>query len=762
MWVSLYTNQANRRYCMWVSKPCFFSTMPGYRSLVSRSASLKTLITIISTFCHLQPPHRQPTPHLTHRRFPQRTRLPCLPNWMSMDVPHPGPTAADPSSSASRSPVSGSLVGRVPVNDIAAAVGRDRLRMVTPVQTTSSSLPGPAVCAPLRRPSGCLERSVSRGSRSSASKNLWAVVLSTGVLAHQAWMAPCTATCTVTSDSGPSRAEMIRPPALFTVTIPDVFGTGSESTGSALHIAPSLSRKFSNSCPALPEGRPPSARRWDQPDPRKFSPDPPAAHGVPRVPPTKNLPSPSPLPRSSGSAYLRVTFPHLAQFASSWVSGAGWDAAPRSCAAFRFGWEPRLWISPHCSQSGAPGRGRGVAGRNPLVGIGGFCSQGSSSLPATASTSPASAGLSPQKPSGHPPAQVTSPGHSNPAVRSPHCRLRGCSGQNVSRSSCQPANEGLWAIDYVTGALTYQTRMIPCMTPSSGSPESDPGRGESICFPASFTASDSDIPGTGPEITDSIIFITPSSSSLPPATKFPILPTTILAPSLLPPSTSDSACLGATHPHQAQSASLWLLSIKWTAQPSPCLRTGLWHTPLGSKRDSTDQKEENRSSPVSRGSGSRWLSSSAGSLSLKQALATERRAGSRTYDVVLNEFIPASPPAHLQDLHDCRVYGCTLNRSPKRKIPPCLPTHFGEPSSIPHSSSFWYYSPTHTSRLPPPQGRPWSPQPLPNSVNLASVRRGGPCSRQCSGPGFGSGPIRAGPRPPHQLITCYRHQRGPQ
>ena len=178
MWVSLYTNQANRRYCMWVSKPCFFSTMPGYRSLISRSASLKTLTTIISTFCHLQLPHCQPTPYLSHRRFSQRIRLPYPSNWMSTDVPHPGPTAAGSSPSAPHS-VSGSQVEMVPLNATTAAVGRDRPRMATPVQVSSSCLSGPAVCAPLCRPSGWREQSVSRGSRSAPNKNVWVIVFST-------------------------------------------------------------------------------------------------------------------------------------------------------------------------------------------------------------------------------------------------------------------------------------------------------------------------------------------------------------------------------------------------------------------------------------------------------------------------------------------------------------------------------------------------------------------------------------------------------
>ena len=97
--------------------------------------------------------------------------------------------------------------------------------------------------------------------------------------------------------------------------------------------------------------------------------------------------------------------------------GAGWDASLRSCAAFCFGWEPRLWISPHCSQTGAAGRGRRRAGH-------------------------VLADLFTQMPSHHPPAPVTTPGHSNPAARTPHCRLHGRSGQNVSGNSCQSATRG--------------------------------------------------------------------------------------------------------------------------------------------------------------------------------------------------------------------------------------------------------------------------------------------------------------------------------
>ena len=180
------------------------------------------------------------------------------------------------------------------------------------------------------------------------------------------------------------------------MTDSDPFGSGSENADSSLHIVPSPPHKLTTLSPASPEKRPPSACQWGHPDPWKSSPNPSVAHGVPRVSPTTNLAPPLPLPRSSGSAYLRVTPPQQAQFASSWVSDAGRDAAPFSCAAFRFGWEPRFWFSSHCSKSGASGRGRRIAGHDPLVGIGGNCSQGSPPFPATASTTLASADLFPE------------------------------------------------------------------------------------------------------------------------------------------------------------------------------------------------------------------------------------------------------------------------------------------------------------------------------------------------------------------------------
>ena len=135
-------------------------------------------------------------------------------------------------------------------------------------------------------------------------------------------------------------------------------------------------------------------------------------------------------------------------------------------------------------------------------------------------------------------------------------------------------------------------------------------------------------------------------------------------------------------------------------------------------------KEENRSAPVSRGSGARWLSSSAGSLSLNRALVTERRAGIGAYYVVPNGFIPAPLTAYRQDLRNSEVYRSILNGFSKRKIPPCFPTRFGKPFFLPHSSSFWYHSPSHKPSLPPSRGRTQSPQSMPSSVFLASARQG--------------------------------------
>ena len=60
-------------------------------------------------------------------------------------------------------------------------------------------------------------------------------------------------------------------------------------------------------------------------------------------------------------------------------------------------------------------------------------------------------------------------------------------------------------------------------------------------------------------------------------------------------------------------------------------------------------KQKNRSSPVSRESGSRQQTFSAGRLSPNRVLATKRRVGIRACNYALDEFISAPPPAHLHD-----------------------------------------------------------------------------------------------------------------
>ena len=80
---------------------------------------------------------------------------------------------------------------------------------------------------------------------------------------------------------------------------------------------------------------------------------------------------------------------------------------------------------------------------------------------------------------------------------------------------------------------------------------------------------------------------------------FPPQHPTILAPSLLLPYTSDSACLRTIPPRQAQSALPWIFNFMWSTASFPCLKTRMWHPPHCSKSGPAKQR---RSTPVSRGS----------------------------------------------------------------------------------------------------------------------------------------------------------------
>ena len=167
--------------------------------------------------------------------------------------------------------------------------------MATPARTTPPGLLGPAVRAPPWRLSGCLGQNTPRGSCPPASKYLWAIVFFTGVLTHRAWIAPHAAPCTVTPGLGPGRAVMSCLPAVFAVTNSDALGPDPGDADRSLHFVPSTPRKPSTSCPSSPTRRLPSVLRWTPARPRKVSPDPSTAHGVPRSFPTTNSAPPSPL-----------------------------------------------------------------------------------------------------------------------------------------------------------------------------------------------------------------------------------------------------------------------------------------------------------------------------------------------------------------------------------------------------------------------------------------------------------------------------------